>query len=214
MVLCNAVHREWHLQSDILIYMFFKQVPAFIHIILINVWMGVRTRLKNVRRLCLKMSGNENPVLPLLYFMTKMHPVFIIIIINWLIIIIIVLYFPWSILQLRSNDMKFILFLCQAWFFQTQHQTCHIWGIIKIRWSLLFQGRKASLSQRPQERLSLRLISRCWDMSSSWSSRWWKIRTLGLVSFCMQCESFPAREHEITLNLGSLTPLILNGRLI
>lgn len=45
-------------------------------------------------------------------------------------------------------------------------------------------------------------------------SRWWKIRLFGPASSWMQRACLSAREHQITLNPGSLTPLILNGRLI
>lgn len=45
-------------------------------------------------------------------------------------------------------------------------------------------------------------------------SRWWKIRLFGPASSWMQSACLSAREHQITLNPGSLTPLILNGRLI
>lgn len=45
-------------------------------------------------------------------------------------------------------------------------------------------------------------------------SRWWKIRLFGPASSWMQRTCLSAREHQITLNPGSLTPLILNGRLI
>lgn len=45
-------------------------------------------------------------------------------------------------------------------------------------------------------------------------SRWWKIRLFGPASSWMQRVCLSAREHQITLNPGSLTPLILNGRLI
>lgn len=59
------------------------------------------------------------------------------------------------------------------------------------------------------------LISHCWMRRPLLSgSRWWKIRPFGLNSFCIHTALLAAREHQITLNLGSLTPLILNGRLI
>lgn len=59
------------------------------------------------------------------------------------------------------------------------------------------------------------LISQRWMRRPLLSgSRWWKIRPFGLSSFYIHTALLAAREHQITLNLGSLTPLILNGRLI
>lgn len=38
--------------------------------------------------------------------------------------------------------------------------------------------------------------------------RWWKIRPFGLSSFCIHSVLLGAHEHQITMNLGSLAPLI------
>lgn len=84
--------------------------------------------------------------------------------------------------------------------------------------SILF----SSISLPPSHPFSLflpggehNLISQCCMRRPLLSgSRWWKIRPFGLSSFCIHTALLAAREHQITLNLGSPTPLILNGRLI
>lgn len=92
-----------------------------------------------------------------------------------------------------------------------------------ILFSSIFLTQPPSLPQNPlppSQSLFLpggehNLISHCWMRRPLLSgSRWWKIRPFGLNSFCIHTALLAAREHQITLNLGSLTPLILNGRLI
>ncbi len=68
-----------------------------------------------------------------------------------------------------------------------------------------------SLSGGEQDLISSCRI-KCRPLSAG--SRWWKIRLFGPASSWMQRACLSAREHQITLNPGSLTPLILNGRLI
>lgn len=91
-----------------------------------------------------------------------------------------------------------------------------------ILYSSIFLTHPQSLPQTLPPSLSLflpggehNLISHCWMRRPLLSgSRWWNIRPFGLDSFCIHTALLAAREHQITLNLGSITPSILNGRLI